>query len=65
MIQNLIRKHRIAKGWTQAVLAQRAGVSLSTISKAENGQDVSDLKKSQIATALEKSAEALFSPPSE
>ena len=62
---NPVRKSRLAKGWTQRELTQKADVSTGTISKAENGHDISDLKKQKIADALGKPVDELFPPNSE
>ncbi len=59
--KSYIRKKRITKKWTQIELAQKAGVSLPTISKAEKGRLISDLSKQKIADALEQPIENLFS----
>jgi transcriptional regulator with XRE-family HTH domain len=37
LLGELIRTHRRERGWTQAELAERAGISVPTLAKAEHG----------------------------
>ncbi|MNL79006.1 HTH-type transcriptional regulator SinR [compost metagenome] len=57
-----IAKKRLERGWTQSELAERSGVSQSTISQIESGERkyprVNNIKK--IAEALETSMEELI-----
>jgi DNA-binding XRE family transcriptional regulator len=49
-----LRDWRVNKrGWTQAILAEKSGISAPTISFAENGETTtSDLVKNKLAKAL-------------
>ena len=59
---NTIREARSARGWTQAALAERVGVSRKTINTVENGVFVpSTIIALKLAQALELPVEALFS----
>lgn len=49
---NRIRKARKDNGWSQTVLAERAGVSRPTIARIEGGTDVSTVRLAKIAEAL-------------
>jgi putative transcriptional regulator len=61
-LANSIRVERDARGWTQAELAARVGVSRKTINTIENGVFVpSTLTALKIAESLGKSVEELFS----
>lgn len=58
---NRLREARAAKGWTQAQLAERIGVSRKTINTVENRVFIpSTLLALKLALALEASVEALF-----
>jgi putative transcriptional regulator len=58
---NRLREARGAKGWTQAQLAERIGVSRKTINTVENGVFVpSTVLALKLASALEASVEILF-----
>ena len=58
---NRLREAREAKGWTQAQLAERIGVSRKTINTVENGVFVpSTLLALSLARALGVSVEQLF-----
>jgi putative transcriptional regulator len=57
-----LRELREARGWTQAQLGERIGVSRKTINTVENGIFVpSTLIALKLAAALETTVEALFS----
>lgn len=59
---NTIRDARAARGWTQAELAERVGVSRKTINTVENGIFIpSTLVALKIAHTLEMTVEELFS----
>jgi putative transcriptional regulator len=59
---NRLRAARAARGWTQAELAARVGVSRKTINTIENGVFVpSTLTALKIAESFERSVEELFS----
>ena len=59
---NRLREARDAKGWTQAELAARVGVSRKTINTVENRIFVpSTLLALKLAEAFELSVEQLFS----
>jgi putative transcriptional regulator len=61
-LANRLRAERDARGWTQAELAARVGVSRKTINTIENGVFVpSTLTALKIAEAFERSVEQLFS----
>lgn len=61
-LANDLRAAREARGWTQAELAQHAGVSRKTINTVENGVFVpSTLLALKLARVLERPVEALFS----
>jgi putative transcriptional regulator len=58
---NRLRAAREARGWTQAQLAERIGVSRKTINTVENRVFVpSTVLALKLALALEASVEALF-----
>jgi putative transcriptional regulator len=58
---NRLREARGAKGWTQAQLAARVGVSRKTINTVENGVFVpSTVLAVKLASALEARVETLF-----
>jgi putative transcriptional regulator len=58
---NWLREARGAKGWTQAQLAERIGVSRKTVNTVENGVFVpSTVLAVKLASALEASVETLF-----
>lgn len=52
-IAELVRAHRRLRGWKQEVLAQMAGVSLSSVERVERGDAVSQETLDQVAIALE------------
>ena len=57
-----MREAREAKGWTQAELAARIGVSRKTVNTVENGVFVpSTVIALKLAEALGEPVEALFS----
>lgn len=49
---NRIRQARKTHGWSQAMLAERAGVSRPTVARIEAGTDVSTVTLSMITEAL-------------
>jgi putative transcriptional regulator len=58
---NRLREARGARGWTQAQLEERVGVSRKTINTVENGVFVpSTVLALKLAIALEASVETLF-----
>ena len=60
-LENTLREARDALGLTQAVLAERVGVSRKTINTVENGVFVpSTLLALKLAAALGRPVEALF-----
>jgi putative transcriptional regulator len=60
-LANSLRAERDARGWTQADLAARVGVSRKTINTIENGIFVpSTLTALKIAKALETPVDKLF-----
>ncbi len=61
-----IRSHRLARGWTQAELAERAGVSLSTLKLLEREGKGSLQRLAKIAVILNLDGElrGLFAEPS-
>ena len=62
-MENLIRSEREGRGWTQAVLAERLGVSRQTIVAIETGKyDPSLPLAFRISRLLEKEIEGLFFP---
>lgn len=61
MLTNTLKVHRAARGWTQADLAIRVGVSRKTINTVENGIFVpSTVLALKLAQALELPVEELF-----
>ncbi len=61
-LANALREAREAKGWTQAQLAERIGVSRKTINTIENGIFVpSTVIALKLARAFGRSVEELFS----
>lgn len=60
-LRNRLRELRVARGWTQAGLAQRIGVSRKTINTIENGVFVpSTVLALRLAEALGERVEKLF-----
>jgi len=58
---NRLREARTARGWTQADLAERVGVTRKTINTVENGVFVpSTTLALKLARAMETTVEALF-----
>jgi transcriptional regulator with XRE-family HTH domain len=49
------------KGWTQAQLATKAGLSAQTVRKAEKGEPVSIVSMARIAKALDTTAAKIIS----
>ena len=63
-LQNSIRAAREAKGWTQADLAERVGVTRKTINTVENGVFVpSTIIALRLAAAFGCRVEDLFALP--
>ena len=61
-LSNRVREAREAKGWTQAHLAERIGVSRKTVNTVENGVFVpSTVVALKLAAALGEPVEQLFS----
>lgn len=61
-LSNSIKEERVARGWTQAELAERVGVSRKTINTVENGVFVpSTIVSLKIAEAFDLPVEKLFS----
>jgi putative transcriptional regulator len=61
-LSNTLKAEREARGWTQADLAARVGVSRKTINTIENGVFVpSTITALKISRALGKAVEELFS----
>lgn len=62
-MENLIRSEREQRGWTQAALAERLGVSRQTIVALETGRyDPSLPLAFRISRVFEKKIEDLFTP---
>jgi putative transcriptional regulator len=60
-LRNHLREERARLGWTQAELADRAGVSRKTINTVENGVFVpSTILALRLARVLDRPVEALF-----
>ncbi|MBA2932736.1 helix-turn-helix transcriptional regulator [Sphingomonas sp. CGMCC 1.13654] len=60
-LSNRLKEERARLGWTQAELADRAGVSRKTINTVENGVFVpSTILALRLARVLERPVEALF-----
>jgi putative transcriptional regulator len=58
---NRLREERAERGWTQAELAERAGVSRKTINTVENGVFVpSTILALRLAKVFDRPVEALF-----
>jgi putative transcriptional regulator len=61
MLQNDLKAQRSARGWTQAELAERVGVSRKTINTVENNVFIpSTILALRLARALAVPVEALF-----
>lgn len=61
-LRNRLREERDARGWTQAGLAERVGVSRKTVNTVENGVFVpSTILALKLARALGCNVEAIFS----
>jgi len=62
-MENLIRREREERGWTQAGLAIRLGVSRQTVNALETGKyDPSLPLAFRISRLFEKPIEQLFTP---
>lgn len=60
-LRNTLLAARTERGWTQAALAERVGVSRKTINTVENGVFVpSTVLALKLARALDRPVEALF-----
>ena len=60
-LSNTVRAAREDRGWTQAELAERMGVSRKTVNTVENGVFVpSTIVALKLARALETTIEELF-----
>ena len=58
---NRLREERTRRGWTQAELAERVGVSRKTVNTVENGVFIpSTVLALKLARALQTRVEALF-----
>jgi putative transcriptional regulator len=58
---NRIREERTRRGWTQAELAERVGVSRKTVNTVENGVFIpSTVLALRLAQALQTRVETLF-----
>ena len=61
---NRLREARAERGWTQADLAERVGVTRKTVNTVENGVFVpSTILALKLARALEATVEDLFQLP--
>lgn len=61
-LANRLREAREARGWTQADLAARIGVSRKTVNTVENGIFVpSTIIALKLAAAFDQPVESLFS----
>lgn len=56
----LIREYRFSEGWTQEMLSEYCNLSRNTISRAENGGNVSVLTILEIADTLDIKLNDLF-----
>ena len=64
LLINRLREARAVRGWTQADLAERVGVTRKTINTVENGVFVpSTVLALKLARVLESTVEALFELP--
>ncbi len=64
ILVNRLREARALRGWTQADLAERVGVTRKTINTVENGVFVpSTTLALKLARTLETTVEALFQLP--
>jgi putative transcriptional regulator len=60
-LTNRLREARAGRGWTQADLAERVGVTRKTINTVENGVFIpSTVLALKLARALETTVEQLF-----
>ncbi|MDB5468568.1 MAG: transcriptional regulator [Caulobacter sp.] len=60
-LTNRLREARTLKGWTQAELAEKVGVTRKTVNTVENGVFIpSTVLALKMARALETTVEALF-----
>jgi putative transcriptional regulator len=63
-LRNHLREARAARGWTQADLAERVGVTRKTINTVENGVFTpSTVLALKLARAMQTTVEALFELP--
>jgi putative transcriptional regulator len=60
-LENRLRDARTARGWTQAELAEKVGVTRKTVNTVENGVFIpSTVLALKLARALDTTVEALF-----
>lgn len=60
---SLVKAHRVRRGWTQEVLAERASISTDMVSKLEGGSSGARFAViSKLADALEVDPAELFTP---
>lgn len=59
-LSDRIERLRLARGWTQAELADRASISPMTVYRAETGYDVYAWVLAAIAEALETTMDELW-----
>lgn len=60
-LENTVRRHREARGWTQAQLAEAMGVSRKTVNTVENAVFAPSVVVAlKFAAALGQPVEALF-----
>jgi putative transcriptional regulator len=64
LLRNRLREARADRGWTQAELAERVGVTRKTVNTVENGVFVpSTVLALKLARALEMMVEEVFQLP--
>jgi len=60
-IGELIKEYRFSEGWTQQMLGDYCDLNRNTISRVENGKNISVLTLLEIAATLEINLVDLFS----
>lgn len=61
--KNLVKEYREKKAWSKTELAQKAGLSLKTISNMEKFKKTSRNSKLKVAKELEVNVDEVFDNP--
>jgi DNA-binding XRE family transcriptional regulator len=61
-ITSTLREYRLNVGWSQAALAQHAGLKRQTVAAAERGEKITPLTAKKIADALSEAYGQVIRP---